>query len=112
MTILNVLTRRSTKAAWLSLCLIQSLCLTQSPVLAQRELKDIPVPDPEVEKSTFVVDDGWKAELFAGDPAMAKPIHMNFDNHGRLWIASSETYPQIKPGEPSNDKILILEDSD
>jgi len=112
MTILTVVARRLAKASWLSLCLIQSLWFASCPLVAQRELKDIPVPDPEVEKSTFVVDDGWKAELFAGDPAMAKPIHMNFDNHGRLWIASSETYPQIKPGEPSNDKILILEDSD
>ncbi len=78
----------------------------------QRDLTDIPIPDPEVEKATFQVDEGWTVELFAGDPAMAKPIHMNWDNQRRLWIASSETYPQIKPGEPSNDKILIVEDID
>lgn len=83
-----------------------------SAIYAQRELKDIPIPDPKLEQDTFVIDDGWKVELFAGEPPMAKPIHMNFDNHGRLWVASSETYPQIKPGEPSDDKILILIDSD
>lgn len=88
-----------------------ALCFHPSLAWAQRDLKDIPVPDPEVERATFQVDDGWNVELFAGDPSMAKPIHMNWDNHGRLWIASSETYPQIKPGEPSNDKILILEDA-
>jgi putative heme-binding domain-containing protein len=88
-----------------------ALCFCPSLAWAQRDLKDIPIPDPEVERATFQVDEGWNVELFAGDPSMAKPIHMNWDNHGRLWIASSETYPQIKPGEPSNDKILILEDA-
>jgi putative heme-binding domain-containing protein len=29
-----------------------------------------------------------------------------------LWVASSEVYPQIKPGQVANDKILILEDTD
>ena len=103
---------RSAALASITLGTLLGLPLISAPLHAQRELKDIPVPDAAVENATFVVDDGWQAELFAGDPAMAKPIHMNFDNHGRLWIASSETYPQIKPGEPSNDKILILEDSD
>jgi putative heme-binding domain-containing protein len=94
----------------MALGLVGNLSLLSMPVFAQRELKDIPVPDPKVEQETFQIDDGWKVELFAGDPAMAKPIHMNWDNQHRLWIASSETYPQIKPGEPSNDKILILID--
>lgn len=83
-----------------------------SNVLAQRELTDIPVPNPDVELATFQMGDGWKATLFAGDPSLAKPVHMNWDHQGRLWVASSETYPQIKPGVPANDKILILEDSD
>ena len=37
---------------------------------------------------------------------------MNFDAKGRLWVASSEVYPQIKPGEVANDKVVILEDTD
>jgi hypothetical protein len=37
---------------------------------------------------------------------------MNFDPQGRLWIASSEVYPQIKPGEKANDRVLVLEDRD
>jgi putative heme-binding domain-containing protein len=93
------------------LCIL-SVALSTPWAIAQRELKDIPIPDPQQERATFQVDEGWNVELFAGDPSMAKPIHMNWDHRGRLWIASSETYPQIKPGEPSNDKILILEDGD
>ncbi len=66
--------------------------------VAQRELTDIPVPNASEELATFQMGDGWTAELFAGDASrLAKPIHMNWDNHGRLWVASSETYPQIVP---------------
>jgi putative heme-binding domain-containing protein len=36
---------------------------------------------------------------------------MNWDARGRLWVASSEVYPQILPGQKANDKILILEDT-
>lgn len=101
----------SWRACSILLVFVSGLGLPQS-TFAQRELTDIPIPDAQQELDTFQLDEGWKAELFAGDPLMAKPIHMNWDNRGRLWIASSETYPQIKPGEPSNDKILILEDDD
>ena len=37
---------------------------------------------------------------------------MNFDPAGRLWVASSEVYPHIKPGQVANDKILVIEDID
>ncbi len=77
----------------------------------QRNLKDIPSTDPEVERRTFVVADGFEVNLWAADPMMAKPIQMNFDARGRLWIASSEVYPQIKPGQAATDKILVLEDT-
>jgi putative heme-binding domain-containing protein len=91
--------------------LVLGLVSPNAVLFAQRELTDIPVPNPDVELSTFQMGDGWKATLFAGDPSLAKPIHMNWDHQGRLWVASSETYPQVKPGEPANDKIVILEDS-
>lgn len=81
-----------------------------SPVFAQRELKDIPVPDAEEERKAFVVADGFEVNLFAADPLIHKPIQMNFDPQGRLWVAASEVYPQIAPGQTANDKILILED--
>src|SRR6187455_1521799 len=82
-----------------------------SSALAQQELKDIPDPDPELERKTFIVADGMEVNLYAADPLLAKPIQMNFDAQGRLWIASSEVYPQVKPGQKATDKILILEDA-
>ena len=37
---------------------------------------------------------------------------MNFDNRGRLWVATMPSYPQWKPKTKLNDKLLILEDKD
>ncbi len=79
---------------------------------AQRAPFPIPDPDPEVERKSFIVADGFEVNLFAADPLIAKPIQMNFDPKGRLWIASSEVYPQIQPGQKANDKVLVLEDTD
>src|SRR5712671_4012016 len=83
-----------------------------SPLHAQRDLADIPDPDPEIERRSFLVADGFEVNLFAADPVLAKPIQMNFDPRGRLWVVSSEVYPQIKPGQAANDKVLVLEDAD
>ena len=44
-------------------------------------------PDPELERRTFKVAEGFEVSLFAADPLVAKPIEMNFDDKGRLWIA-------------------------
>lgn len=83
-----------------------------SLLFAQRDLKVIPPADPELERKTFILPEGFEVNLFAADPQIAKPIQMNFDPQGRLWIASSETYPQVEPGEKANDKILYLHDTD
>lgn len=79
---------------------------------AQRDLKDIPPPIPDQEQQTFQLPEGFEVNLFAADPMIAKPIQMNFDEGGRLWIVSSEVYPQIVPGAESTDRVLVLEDTD
>jgi putative heme-binding domain-containing protein len=97
-----------------SVLILLALLAQSVPVaaFAQRGLKDIPDPDPEIERRSFQVADGFEVNLFAGDPMLAKPIQMNWDSAGRLWIASSEVYPQIQPGQVANDKIIVLEDAD
>ncbi|TXT36559.1 MAG: membrane-bound dehydrogenase domain-containing protein, partial [Planctomycetota bacterium] len=99
-------------ADWFGCGLLILIGLSTSSVFAQRELKDIPDPDPEIERKSFIVADGFEVNLFAADPLIHKPIQMNFDPQGRLWIAASEVYPQIAPGQKANDKILVLEDTD
>ena len=86
------------------------LLVFQAKPAAQAK-QDVP-PDPELERKTFKVADGFEVTLFAADPLVAKPTQINFDHRGRLWVSTSTVYPQVLPGEVPNDKIVILEDTD
>ncbi len=66
----------------------------------------------EEELKTFRIAEGLEVNLFASEPMVANPIHMNFDAEGRLWVATSPIYPQIKPGAEPKDEIVVLEDTD
>ena len=90
------------------------LCAALIPSLAsaQRDLKDIPDPNADLERASFQMAPGLEATLWASDPMIAKPIQMAWDARGRLWVASSAIYPQVKPGATADDKIVILEDTD
>ncbi len=80
-----------------------------------------PLPHPE-----FTLDEGLAMTLFAENPLLEKPVHMSWDASGRLWLATSNTYPQVNPDDlgaqmegnsakfgPStgNDRIIVLEDT-
>ncbi|TLV02722.1 PVC-type heme-binding CxxCH protein [Dyadobacter luticola] len=62
----------------------------------------------------FTLPKGYEINLFASekDFPIEKPVAMNFDAKGRLWVATMPTYPQYFPGIPVHDKIVILEDTD
>ncbi|MBE9461542.1 PVC-type heme-binding CxxCH protein [Dyadobacter subterraneus] len=62
----------------------------------------------------FKLPKGYEINLFASekDFPIEKPVAMNFDARGRLWVATMPTYPQYYPGIPVHDKIVILEDTD
>jgi putative heme-binding domain-containing protein len=60
------------------------------------------------------VAQGMKVTLFASEkefPELAKPVQMQFDTQGRLWVAVWPSYPRWKPTEKRDDKILIFEDT-
>lgn len=63
----------------------------------------------------FKMAPGYKIELFASEREfndLENPVHIEFDNKGRLWVATMPTYPHWRPGDPKpNDKIIILEDT-
>src|SRR5262249_1782830 len=66
-----------------------------------------------IQKMTLGKD--LKINLFASEkefPELAKPVQMQFDPKGRLWVAVWPSYPHWKPKEEMNDKILIFEDTD
>ncbi len=70
--------------------------------------------DGEEAIQKMTVAKGMKVTLFASEkdfPELAKPVQMQFDNKGRLWVAVWPSYPHWKPTEEMNDKILIFEDT-
>ncbi len=88
------------------------ILLSSITAQAQNGLRDIPDPDPLKQEVSFNLPEGMEINLFASDPMISKPVHMNWDAEGRLWMVSSRTYPQIVPGLDENDQVLVLEDTD
>ncbi|MDF1656057.1 MAG: hypothetical protein P1U58_00515 [Verrucomicrobiales bacterium] len=92
---------------------LSSLLLALSATLhAQNGLRDIPDTSHEAQLEAFSLREGASINLFAHEPAVKNPVHMNWDERGRLWVVSSPLYPHIQPGEEDNDRIIILEDED
>ena len=74
-----------------------------------------PPPDhsPAAELATFKVLDGFEVNLFASEEdGIPNPIAIRWDERGRLWVLQTSVYPQPTPTEVTDDKIIILEDSD
>ncbi|MFK8114008.1 MAG: PVC-type heme-binding CxxCH protein [Rubripirellula sp.] len=67
------------------------------------------------QQKLFKLHDGFEIQLVASEeqfPELANPVALNFDNKGRLWVATMQSYPHWKPKTKMDDKILIFEDSD
>jgi len=68
---------------------------------------------PEAELKSFKVLDGFEVNLFASEAdGIPNPIALRWDERGRLWVLQTSDYPQAQPGVVSDDKIIILEDTD
>ena len=72
----------------------------------------VPKPDPAAELRAMRVAEGFRVNLFAADPMIANPIQATWDERGRMWVATSTTYPHLRPGDTPDDRIIILEDTD
>jgi hypothetical protein len=92
------------------------LCLSvTSTAIGQTQLS---VSRPETDNSvaaelkSFTLAEGYQANLFADETdGVANPVCMSWDPAGRLWVLVTSAYPQLKPIEKSNDKLLILTDT-
>ena len=52
-------------------------------------------------------------KLFVAEPQIGKPITMNWDDRGRLWVAETVDYPnELQPAGEGRDRISIVEDTD
>jgi putative heme-binding domain-containing protein len=71
--------------------------------------------DGEEAIKQMTIAKGMKVTLFASEKEwpglLEKPVQMQFDPQGRLWVAVWPSYPHWKPTEEINDKILIFEDT-
>ncbi len=97
-------------AAALSLLALPTILLFgQNPLSVSKPEKDNSV---EAQLESFTIDPRLEIKLFADETmGISNPICFRWDAHGRLWVLCTWAYPQLKPGEPPNDKILILEDT-
>jgi glucose/arabinose dehydrogenase len=69
---------------------------------------------PEEAVRHFTLPKGFAVNLYASEvefPDLQKPVAMAFDARGRLWVTTMPSYPMYLPGQPVNDKVLILEDT-
>ncbi len=70
---------------------------------------------PEGERKSFIIDPSLDLEvgLFADETlGIANPVCCRWDAAGRLWVLSTWVYPQVRPDETPDDKLIILEDTD
>lgn len=116
------------KQSILMLCfLLASSGCNMSKKTSQRNVKGITDPDPkqfaehirttefqtpEEERAGFKLPPGFEITLYASEPDIGKPINMEFDEKGRLWVTQSSEYPMAAAPAKGQDKITILEDTD
>ncbi len=70
--------------------------------------------DPAESMKHYVHPVGFELKLFVADEQLGgKPICLNWDERGRLWVAVTVDYPNDRqPAGQGRDKILICEDTD
>ena len=112
--------RKSTNL-WNSCCALSFACLLLSGCGNPKTSNDDKFADhvrttefqtPEEEMAGFKLPPGFEITLFASEPDITKPINMEFDDQGRLWVTQSSEYPIAAGPGSGKDRITILEDRD
>jgi putative membrane-bound dehydrogenase-like protein len=69
---------------------------------------------PERAAEALVLHPDFELALVAAEPLVVNPISLDWDAHGRLWVALTPGYPdkEESSGVPARDEIVILGDSD
>jgi putative membrane-bound dehydrogenase-like protein len=81
----------------------EPLSKMQVPLSAEESIKHLVVPK------------GFHPELFVDEKLLGggKPLCMNWDERGRLWVAMTYDYPnQLQPPGQGHDRIVVCEDTD
>ncbi|MFP6656965.1 MAG: PVC-type heme-binding CxxCH protein, partial [Pirellulales bacterium] len=95
---------------WTLAVVVTSNAVAQNPLSVSKPEADNSVA---AEMKSFTLADGYEVNLFADETdGVANPICMSWDPAGRLWVLITRAYPQLKPVEKPDDKLLILSDTD
>jgi len=69
-----------------------------------------PARDPEDERATFTVPDGFEVPLVASEPDIAKPMQLAFNHRGQLLVSTSTEYPLGAPeGDVPSDRVMLID---
>lgn len=84
------------------------------PEPKNNQSETIPPLTPAQALTKLQLPPGFKATLFAGEPAVRQPIALCWDERGRLWVAENYTYSDGKERYDLKlrDRIVIFEDTD
>lgn len=66
---------------------------------------------PAAQRKQFHLPPGFEIQLVASEPDIQKPMNLNFDAKGRLWVSHSIEYPFAAPdSRKARDGVTILSD--
>jgi len=85
------------------------------PVVPEKLIPPAPVLSPEEAMKTFEVAEGFTMLPFATEPMIEKPVALDYDPAGRLWVCEMRGYmPNIDGTDEDKPigRIVVLEDSD
>ena len=113
-------------ACWAVLVLLAQSChvqkskpaaqnsVSQNPAIGifPEHVRTTPFQTPEQERQMFDLPPGFEVTLFAAEPDITKPMNIEFDDRGRLWVTQSSEYPIAEGGSDGTDRLTILEDTD
>jgi putative heme-binding domain-containing protein len=103
---ISLFRRLSASPVWLCLAIVFSTrAASAGPLVAPTEA--LP-PEEQVKK--FHLPPGFEIQLVASEPDIQKPMNLNFDSRGRLWVSHSKEYPfAAKDSQVARDAITILD---
>src|SRR5689334_18566775 len=92
-------------------CLLSSASAQEDPFALG--VRTTPWLSPEDEQKAFKLPEGFEINLVAAEPDIQKPLNMQFDEQGRIWLTCTVEYPYAAPSDrPAKDSIRVLEDTD
>lgn len=81
--------------------------------IAQEEGRQAKFLTPQEAVEAMTIKEGYKVNVFAGEPMITQPMAFCWDDKGRLWVAENRDYESRGHGfsNAGDSRILILEDT-